>query len=232
MAKELPSYSSKLISVRPLTDDYLEILLEIPAGFTWEAGQYMRLGLPTKEVTDQKKVRALSFASLPADGHILLGTRTRQHGEPSSFKANVQTLVPGEEIQILGPLGKFTLKDEDKPLVLFASGVGITPIRALVKELHDTKSDRPVEVVYVADGFHLYQEDFEKWAADMPNLTLTLLDHGKDAVAHLTELAEQKGNEVRYYLSGSPAIVESNHDLLVNAGVDEDLVEVDKLYGY
>ena len=185
MAKELPSYASKLISVRPLTDDYLEILLEIPAGFTWEAGQYMRLGLPTKEVTDQKKVRALSFASLPADGHIL-----------------------------------------------FASGVGITPIRALVKELHDTKSDRPVEVVYVADGFHLYQEDFEKWAADMPNLTLTLLDHGKDAVAHLTELAEQKGNEVRYYLSGSPAIVESNHDLLVNAGVDEDLVEVDKLYGY
>ena len=148
-----------------------------------------------------------------------MGTRTRQHGEPSSFKANVQTLVPGEEIQILGPLGKFTLKDEDKPLVLFASGVGITPIRALVKELHDTKSDRPVEVVYVADGFHLYQEDFEKWAADMPNLTLTLLDHGK-------------GNEVRYYLSGSPAIVESNHDLLVNAGVDEDLVEVDKLYGY
>lgn len=55
MAKELPSYASKLISVRPLTDDYLEILLEIPAGFTWEAGQYMRLGLPTKEVTDQKK---------------------------------------------------------------------------------------------------------------------------------------------------------------------------------
>ena len=160
MAEELPSYASKVISVRPLTDDYLEILLEIPAGFTWEAGQYMRLGLPTKEVTDQKKVRAL------------------------------------------------------------------------VKELHDTKSDRPVEVVYVADGFHLYQEDFEKWAADMPNLTLTLLDHGKDAVAHLTELAEQKGNEVRYYLSGSPAIVESNHDLLVNAGVDEDLVEVDKLYGY
>ena len=49
MAEELPSYASKVISVRPLTDDYLEILLEIPAGFTWEAGQYMRLGLPTKE---------------------------------------------------------------------------------------------------------------------------------------------------------------------------------------
>ncbi|MDU4239832.1 MAG: oxidoreductase, partial [Limosilactobacillus fermentum] len=65
-----------------------------------------------------------------------------------------------------------------------------------------------------------------------PNLTLTLLGHGQDAVAHLTELAEQKGNDVRYYLSGSPAIVESNHDLLVNVGVDEDLVEVDKLYGY
>ena len=45
MAEELPSYASKVISVRPLTDDYLEILLEIPAGFTWEAGQYMRLGL-------------------------------------------------------------------------------------------------------------------------------------------------------------------------------------------
>src|SRR5699024_12404676 len=81
MAEELPSYKTELISIENLEKDYYEIKIKKPNDMNWVAGQYMRLGLPTKEITEKKKLRALSFASLPEDDVILLGTRTGRSEE-------------------------------------------------------------------------------------------------------------------------------------------------------
>ena len=90
MAEELPSYKTELISIENLEKDYYEIKIKKPNDMNWVAGQYMRLGLPTKEITEKKKLRALSFASLPEDDVILLGTRTGK--EISNFKQNLLTV--------------------------------------------------------------------------------------------------------------------------------------------
>lgn len=133
MAEELPSYKTELISIENLEKDYYEIKIKKPNDMNWVAGQYMRLGLPTKEITEKKKLRALSFASLPEDDVILLGTRTGK--EISNFKQNLLTVQPGEEVEVKGPLGQFTLpEDGNQALVFFAGGVGVTPILNSVKK--------------------------------------------------------------------------------------------------
>lgn len=231
MAEELPSYQSELISINHLAEDYYELKIKVPTGFTWQAGQYMRLGLPTKTVTDKKQVRALSMAAPESDGVILLGTRTRQ--EMSSFKANLITLVPGEAVTVLGPLGNFTLPKLDHPLVMFASGVGITPIRALIKQaLHD-KHDQAIDLVFVANDYHLYQADFEAWAQTYPNLQLHLVNHRAEAQAELLKLTQKLGNEADYYISGASNVVDATEEFLTTEGeIATDHVKRDVLYGY
>lgn len=227
---DTPTYSTKLLELTKLEQDYVELRVATPEGLHWEAGQYVRLGLPTKDVTDEKKVRALSIASLESDGEVLLGTRTRQ--EPSSFKANLLTLEPGEEVTLLGPLGKFTLPAGDGPLVMFASGVGVTPIRALIKQALQDHPDQEIDLVFVANGFHLYQADFAAWAKDHPNLKLTLVEHAKEAQSALLDLASAKP-AADYFVSGSPAVVDATMELLADQGrIAEDKLHRDVLYGY
>lgn len=231
MAEELPSYQSELIAINHLAEDYYELKIKVPAGFSWQAGQYMRLGLPTKTVTDKKQVRALSMAAPESDGVILLGTRTRQ--EMSSFKANLITLVPGEEVTVLGPLGDFTLPKLDHPLVMFASGVGITPIRALIEQALQDKADQEIDLVFVANDYHLYQADFETWAKQHPSLHLHLVNHQEEAQAELLKLAQKLGNEADYYVSGAMKVVDATEAFLTAEGeIAAEHIKRDVLYGY
>lgn len=63
MATDLPSYQSEVLSLTHVANDYYELKVKIPAGLHWQSGQYIRLGLPTKAVTDQK--RFAPFRPLP-----------------------------------------------------------------------------------------------------------------------------------------------------------------------
>lgn len=227
-----PEFHTTVQSITPREEDYVNLNLAIPAGFTWLPGQYLHLALPTKQVEDEKKVRALSISSLPSDQTILLGTRTHQHEAVSSFKEQLLTLKPGEEVIIDGPHGDFVLQDEDRPLVFFATGIGITPIRALLEELAKTHSKREVELVHVAESYHLYADDFSKLLNDLPQLKISYFAHGRAADEHLTHLAHELGDSARYYLSGSPKMVKEVRTMLERAGLNEESIESDLLYGY
>lgn len=229
---EHPEYHTTVKSITPREQDYVNLELAVPAGFTWQAGQYLHLALPTKRVEDDKKAWALSISSLPSDRTILLGTRTHQHEDVSSFKEQLLTLKPGEEVIIDGPHGDFVLQDEEAPLVFFATGIGITPIRALIEELAKTHSKRKVELVHVAESYHLYADDFSKMLTDLPQLKISYFAHGQAADEHLIHLAHELGDAARFYLSGSPRMVKEVRAMLERADLSADRIESDELYGY
>ena len=84
-----------------------------------------------------KKWRAFSVASVPEEGYILIGTRT--HGNISSFKENLIGMSAGDKVKVIGPFGWLVKKDDTSPIVFIAGGVGITPVRALIKQLENDK---------------------------------------------------------------------------------------------
>ena len=55
---------------------------------------------------------------------ILIGTKTGK--ETSSFKRALLTMKPNEKIALRGPFGWLKIQDENLPIAMFASGVGIT----------------------------------------------------------------------------------------------------------
>lgn len=231
MATDLPSYQSEVLSLTHVANDYYELKVKIPAGLHWQSGQYIRLGLPTKAVTDQKKVRALSPAAPEEAGYLQLATRTRQ--TPSSFKTQLLELQPGEAVTIYGPLGNFTLPTLDHPLVMFASGVGITPLRALIQDALSQKTTNPIELIFTAHDYHLYQADFEAWAAQHANFHLHIVKNRQAAQAALLATTQHYGNTADYFLSGSETVIDAVQTFLTTTGaINADQIHRDVLYGY
>jgi ferredoxin-NADP reductase len=97
-----------------------------PAGFTFTAGQYMIVTL------DDDLVHPLSLSDSPEETGFLEFTK-RMTG--SSFCRILQGLTAGETITLKGSMGGFILDESEKTLVFLAGGIGITPIRSILKSL-------------------------------------------------------------------------------------------------
>lgn len=229
MSEELTTYTAKLVELHQVAPDYIVFSVTKPAGFTWQVGQYVRVGLPESDF-DGKQLRALSIVSLPDDDTIMFATRTK--GNPSPYKQALLATKPQTAVTLAGPLGDFTLPAHPSKLVFFAGGVGVTPVRALLAELAAHHSDATIELIYSSADTYLFLDDFKHYQSHLANMTLTQTTDVASTQAALTQAATKFGNDAQYFLSSSPAIVKSVSELLENKGVAADNLHHDMLYGY
>jgi predicted ferric reductase len=70
--------------------------------------------------------------------------------ESGDFTATIGKTLPGDQAMIHGPFGRFShlLHPEDRKMVFIAGGIGITPFRAMLKHMSDTKADVEVVLLY------------------------------------------------------------------------------------
>ena len=112
-----------------LNHDVMRLRLQLPRDrrLQFMAGQYIEV------ITREGKHRAYSLANPPHDdGALELHVRFVAGGD---FTERVfGGLRVGEVLQIQGPLGQFTLREESpNPLVLVAGGTGFAPIKGLIE---------------------------------------------------------------------------------------------------
>lgn len=208
--------------------DYYEVRLSIPAGVIWKPGQHAMFTIKGPKMTGGN-MRPLSIASTMAEGEILLGTRTGQN--PSDFKKALINLKAGDCLDMRGPFGPFYVQDDSSPLVLFASGVGITPIRAVITSLQGV-TNRPIELVYAAADFYLYGDELNHLAKNQANLKLHQVTSPEQAQAKLRQLATSYGNQAHYYISGAPSVIKSIQNLLAEQGISKKRLVADSFNGY
>ena len=209
-------------------EDYYSIKFKVEPGTVWEPGEHGIFKLINNKV-EGKKWRAFSVASIPSEGVVLIGTRTGK--EISSFKKELINMKKGDKVAMTGPFGWFKLQDQSSPLVLFASGVGVTPIRALLKYI-EKSSKREVEVVYASNDFYLYGEELEAIAANNPKITLHKTVSIVETSNKLEELAKKYNNGAFYYNSGSPATLKAVKSQLKKLGIKGTRIIDDSFMGY
>lgn len=231
-AKYLKGMSKKsvatFISIENPDIDYYQIKLQPEAGFTWNAGEHIMMRLPG-HASIKGQYRMFSIASIPEEGILLFGTRTGQ--EVSDFKKVLINLKPGDEVSIQGAFGWFRIRDEQSPIVLFAGGVGITPVRAVVKELAHNQN-RPIDIVFSSQDYYLFGDDIQEIADNNPSMTLHKVSTPEETQARLSELAEKYGDQAYYYMSASPRVVESVSKLLQSKGISGKRLIDDTMRGY
>ncbi len=220
--------TATVLSVENPFGDYYTVKLKAESGMTWRPGEHGIFTLPDSEVKG-KKWRVFSVASIPQEGHLLIGTRTG--AQVSSFKEHLLHMEAGGRVNLVGPFGWFTLQDDTSPLVMIATGVGITPARALLKALEKVET-RPVELIYASNDYHLFGPELVEMADVNSLMTLHLCEHREDAI-HLVEAAAARyGNQAYYYVSGKPDVVSSFRKVLQAKSIKGRRIIRDWFLGY
>ncbi|CAN5821456.1 CDP-6-deoxy-delta-3,4-glucoseen reductase [soil metagenome] len=212
--KKMPSRIAKL---EKLSEDVMLIALQLPANerLQYRAGQYIEFMLK-----DGKR-RSYSMANAPhLDEQITLHVR---HMPGGVFTDQVfSSLKERDILRFEGPHGTFFLReDDDKPIILLASGTGFAPIKALVEQLIFTESSRPVMLYWGGRRPQdLYMDDLcQKWARTLPHFRYVPVVSdalpedqwtGRSGFVHQTVMADHPDlSGYQVYACGAPIVVDS-----------------------
>jgi len=185
-------------------------------GATWQAGQYQTYELPQIESQDEDaKKRFFTIAAAPSEGEFHISTRVSD----SVFKQTLNSLQPGDTIEAHDIEGDF-LWEDDRPVVLVAGGIGVTPYRSMLVERAATGKTLSAHLLYFGrDENFAFRQEFDRLVAEHPELRIDYIvgePITADAiVAHAPESSEQT-----VYLSGPEAMVDTIGDELKARGVD------------
>jgi len=216
----------KFIEAKHVADDYYEVRLKAPQGLTWRAGEHAIFMMPDKKI-EGKTYRAFSIASTSDEGVILLGFRTGK--SISSFKKTLISLNPDEEVKMRGPFGWFTIQDDTSPMVMIALGVGVTPIRALLKQLGDTKKE--IEVIY-ASNYYLFKDEINALTDHQSNVNVHYVQTIEETQKAYTHAAKTYGNKAYYYISGNKVSIDAISSVLKKLGIKKSRLIFDPFLGY
>jgi len=153
-----------------------------PEGFRFEAGQFMpvRMRVDGKELT-----RCYSISSPPSTAGYLEISVKRQGVVSNALHAAVR---PGSLLSIRQPAGSFKYPgDDDRPLVLIAGGVGITPLMSMLRHAVVTQPTRPVTLAYGAhteDDF-AFRDELEMLARRHPQVRVQLAASRASTAGHV-----------------------------------------------
>lgn len=201
----------------------------------YQAGQFIEMTLPHDSPDDRGIKHWFTLSSSPSERYISVTTR---HSIPSStFKQSLSELVGGQEVTISEAMGDFVLpKDKSISLLFVAGGIGITPMRSMVKFLIDNDETRPIKLIYGAkNDSDLAFIDLFKSNGIVPEIVVSsseLIDN--DDSRHITPemiIANSTDNGL-IYISGPEPMVESLEEELLKSGINSRQLVLDFFPNY
>src|SRR5438128_2636442 len=111
----------------------------------YTAGQYIELKLPHDKPDNRGERRWFTLSSYPTEPLLSITTKFTDPG--SSFKRALLDMKQGQIINMSDPMGDFVLpKDDTIPLIFVAGGIGVTPVRSMIKWLSDKAEKRDIKL--------------------------------------------------------------------------------------
>jgi ferredoxin-NADP reductase len=215
---------------------------EKPAGFAFKAGQAVDVVL-TALGEGQEGRHAFSLVSAPHEDELVIATRMRD----SAYKKALSALSEGQSVLLDGPFGSLTLgKNTDRPAVLIAGGIGVTPFMSMIRDAAHEGSKRRIVLLYSnrrpEDAAFL--SELQKLEATAPSLqviaTMTQMENssqswdGERGQLDAERLKRLTGTlfGAIYYVAGPPGMVQALRSGLNGIGVDDDDIRSEDFFGY
>jgi len=221
--KTLPCRIARLV---PLAADVMQVWLRLPAVETlrFQPGQYLDVLL------EGGHRRSFSIASPPHDSELIElhvrrvpggGFTARLFGDPEDA---APPLRAGALLRIEGPVGQFTYRSGDRPLLMVAGGTGFAPLKSMLRHILEaggaTDRQREIHLYWGArQAPDLYEEALVlDWVArHSPRLRFTaVLSEASDSDSHrrgwvheavLADHPDLTAFDV--YAAGPPALIEA-----------------------
>lgn len=249
------TYEIALKGKKQIAEGTMAFIFEKPEGFTFKAGQHLRMSLINPPETDSEgDSRFFSLASTPQDPVIVIAMRMRD----TAFKRVIKKMKVGEKVSIqimLGvPHGAFALhEDSARPAIFIVGGIGIVPAFSMIKDATEKKLPHKMFLFYSnrrpQDAPFL--EELQKLAKQNPSfkLIVTMTDAEKPALIKSVSSQTWNGETGRidkamltkyvkdftspkYYLSGLPEMTSAMKKMLTDIGVKEDNINAEEFTGF
>ena len=134
-----------VLSVLDETAEIKTIRVARPQGFEFDAGQFLTVRV---RIDGREYARCYSISSAPHEAAYLEISVKRQGVVSSALHASARA---GETLVIKAPAGAFRYPaHDDRPLVLIAAGIGITPLISMLRHAVATEPTRRVTLLYSA----------------------------------------------------------------------------------
>lgn len=139
----------KVKEVRPETAECVSVSFEIPESlaetFRFLPGQYLTL---RKTIDGSEVRRSYSICSAPGD-ELRVAVKRVDQGKFSGYVNS--GLKPGDELEVMPPLGKFTPRVSEKQgkrYLAFVAGSGITPVIGIMKSVLQQETGSQFTLIY------------------------------------------------------------------------------------
>lgn len=247
-AEEFVVHPSRILrcrvqSMEHATHDVLRLRLELLAGgpFTFSAGQFAKLSFPFARAEE----RDYSMANTPEEKTLEFHIRVMAQGSISRRVS--ESLKPGDEVRVSGPLGSAYLRTQHQgPMLCIAGGTGLAPIWSIAKCALDSGSRQPIHIyvgvraerdVYLESELaalanrhanvklHIVLSDTESSAAAGSGPARRYGMVGEVVAADFEDLSGFK-----IYMAGPPPMVDAVSTLVQSRGVAHRDIHADAFY--
>lgn len=184
---------------------------------TFVPGQYVHLMAPNSP-PGRENVRHLSISSIPEDGPLEF---TIDLASASDYKKKFASLEVGGKAHLFKIKGHFVLGDTPPSSIVFlAGGIGITPIRSLIRQIQKHRLPVDWRLAHVArDGF-LYEEELSALGGQQRRIR-------RPEAASLIKAWTIERPDASYYVSGSNRFVEGITAMLKEQGIPESALTIE-----
>jgi ferredoxin-NADP reductase len=216
-------------SLQSETPGYWSVTFDRPINFHYEAGDWIDIGY---EGVVQTGGKTYSLSSSPSEPDLQI---TFKEGL-SPLKKALRGATAGDKLTMTQYGNDYGFQlHANKSSVLIAGGVGIAPFRSMLKEMFDQNNKTNVQLIYLNQNEDfLFKNELDAWLKALPNLSITYIST-KELNRKKREkliLSLIKNPNQNFYISGPPAMVESNEHLLIDTGVQVRDIRIDSFGGY
>jgi ring-1,2-phenylacetyl-CoA epoxidase subunit PaaE len=228
-------FKSKLLEIKEINPETKILKFSIPEGFNFTAGQYVIIAF-YKE--GKRILRSYSIFSAPSEIRFIeTYFKIIKGGYSSNYLFNMKI---GEEIEMKGPLGIFTIKESTihKDILMISSGTGFAPFMSIVKDLIGRRFKNRMILIR---GFRkeedlCCEEELKKLSEENKNFEYynilsqpengnhRLIGHAQDFLEKLTP-KDFKGD---FYICGLKDMVFETREKLLSSGISPERIHFER----
>ena len=208
------SQTLSVTSIENPRGDLHVIRLAKPNNMTWKAGSYAKITLPSTSSGGEKNdhkgeqtSRWLSIASNPEDNEIIILT----HNSGSPYKKALTSLPAGSKVEMSWLDSSLSVTDSSEPLVCFASDVGISAMRPIVRQW---AGKRPIVLYHLDKGVTVFDKELSELANKTANVTYETNAGLSQSQERFKKSIDTYGKKAQYLLAGQPDDVKAMKKLL------------------
>lgn len=209
-------------------------------GFRYRSGQFFFI---TILIDGQEADHHFSFSSSPTEKGFIEFTK-RLTGSP--FSQALGKLRPGAWARIKGPFGSFVLPRNPRKLSFMGGGIGITPLRSMIRYSLDRSLPHDIVLIYGNPNVEetAFREELEA-IKGLPGPSVRI-EHvlsgpgipdgwkGRTGFMNSQLVAEVMPDYMDrlHYISGPPKMVATIKEQMVGLGVPAGQMRLDSFTGY